>query len=261
MISWGIFTFIKFFNLNGDISVFPTAFFSKEFLVKGISVMKISIKSMSGSILALGVALSVLTGCATTEDGSSSSVMSSILPGKSLDERYTQTADEKFRVAPLDSVKIPEQFQRTVVSYPTKEVPGTIIVEPRNHYLYLVTGNGKAIRYGVGVGAAGLGFQGDAVLQSKQKWPRWIPTKDMIARNPAQYKKYENGVDGGYSSPLGARALYLFQNGKDTYYRIHGTTQPSSIGKSVSAGCIRMLNNDVVDLYERAPIGAKVIVR
>jgi len=154
-----------------------------------------------------------------------------------------------------------EPFRRQVVIYPTSEAPGTIIVEPHNHYLYLVAGRGKAIRYGVGVGSAGLGFSGEADLQFKRKWPRWIPTDDMIARNPARYKKNAGGVDGGLSNPLGARALYLFQNNVDTYYRIHGTNQPSSIGKSVSAGCIRLLNMDVVDLYERVKPGAKVIVR
>lgn len=184
-----------------------------------------------------------------------------VVGDKPLDERYPPDTNEPHKIKPLNTTAIPTQFQRTVVSYPSREVPGTIIVEPHNHYLYFIAGNGKAIRYGVGVGAAGLGFEGSTKLQFKRKWPRWTPTKDMIARNPGRYKKYADGVPGGPSSPLGARALYLFQNNVDTYYRIHGTTQPSSIGKSVSAGCIRMLNQDVIDLYERVGTGATVIVR
>ena len=187
-------------------------------------------------------------------------VTSTLLGTQSVYDRYEQTADEPFKIPPVN-IKIPEQFERTVVSYPTDEIPGTIIVEPANHYLYLITGDGQAIRYGVGVGAAGLGFQGDAKVQFKRKWPRWIPTADMVQRKPQQYKRYADGVPGGLSSPLGARALYLFQGNVDTYYRIHGTTQPSSIGKNVSAGCIRMLNKDVVDLFERVQVGSKVIVR
>lgn len=187
-------------------------------------------------------------------------VTSTLLGTQSVYDRYEQSADEPFKIPPV-TIKIPEQYERTVVPYPTTEIPGTIIVEPENHYLYLVTGNGQAIRYGVGVGAAGLGFQGEAKVQFKRKWPRWIPTADMVQRKPQQYKRFADGVPGGLSNPLGARALYLFQGNVDTYFRIHGTTQPSSIGKNVSAGCIRMLNKDVVDLFERVQVGSKVIVR
>ncbi|WP_297322351.1 L,D-transpeptidase [uncultured Bartonella sp.] len=213
-----------------------------------------------------------LAGCATTPSPTIATtdsvkvkaekpvVTSTLLGTQSIYDRYEQSDDEPFKIPPV-TIKIPEQFERTVVSYPTNEIPGTIIVEPANHYLYLVTGDGQAIRYGVGVGAAGLGFQGEAKVQFKRKWPRWIPTADMVQRKPQQYKRFADGVPGGLSNPLGARALYLFQGNVDTYYRIHGTTQPSSIGKNVSAGCIRMLNKDVVDLFERVQVGSKVIVR
>jgi len=183
-----------------------------------------------------------------------------LIHSKPLEERHI-AQDEPFAINRNEEAKVPEQFRRRVVNYPSREAPGTIIVEPHNHYLYLIAGRGLAIRYGVGVGSAGLGFTGDADLQYKRKWPRWIPTDDMIARNPGRYKQHANGMAGGPSNPLGARALYLFQNNVDTYYRIHGTNQPSSIGKSVSAGCIRLLNMDVVDLYERVKPGSKVIVR
>ncbi|WP_371274997.1 L,D-transpeptidase [Zhengella sp.] len=138
--------------------------------------------------------------------------------------------------------------------------PGTIIVDPRNHFLYLQTGVGTARRYGVGVGKAGLAFRGSAKIGRKAKWPSWTPTKNMIRREPGKYAKYANGVPGGPDNPLGSRALYLYRNGRDTMYRIHGTTQPSSIGRSVSNGCIRMINAHVEDLYERVPVGARVVV-
>lgn len=138
--------------------------------------------------------------------------------------------------------------------------PGMIVVDPRNHFLYLTMPFGRARRYGVGVGKAGLAFQGSATIARKAEWPSWRPTDNMIQRDPKRYKKYANGVPGGPNNPLGARALYLYRNNRDTYYRIHGTTQPSSIGRSVSAGCIRMINDHVVDLYERTPVGTKVVV-
>ncbi|MDF1726844.1 MAG: L,D-transpeptidase [Sulfitobacter sp.] len=142
-------------------------------------------------------------------------------------------------------------------------LPGELLVLPRSHYLYFVTAPGQALRYGVGVGKAGLDFTGTAVIQVKKEWPTWRPTDEMIEREPQTYERFIGNTDaqpGGPGNPLGARALYLFQNGRDTYYRIHGTTQPSSIGRSVSNGCIRMLNEHVIDLYNRVPIGTKVTV-
>lgn len=137
---------------------------------------------------------------------------------------------------------------------------GMIVVDPRNHFLYLTMPFGKARRYGVGVGKAGLAFKGSATIARKAKWPSWRPTDNMIRRDPKRYKKFAKGVPGGPNNPLGARALYLYRGKRDTYFRIHGTTQPSSIGRSVSAGCIRMINDHVKDLYERVPVGTKVVV-
>lgn len=239
---------------------------------------RIAMKHFSINNIGLAMGLSLLgfglVGCASTptptvvtttseQDNAAKKpavVTSTLLGTKSPDERYEQDPDEPFKIPPV-TVKIPEQYQRTVVSYPSDEIPGTIIVEPANHYLYLILGDGQAIRYGVAVGAAGLGFQGEATVQVKRKWPKWIPTADMVKRKPSQYKRFADGVPGGLSNPLGARALYLFQGNVDTYFRIHGTVQPSSIGKNASAGCIRMLNKDVIDLYERVQTGSKVIVR
>lgn len=142
-------------------------------------------------------------------------------------------------------------------------VPGQMLILPRSYYLYWVTEPRKAIRYGVGVGKAGLEFKGRATIDVKKEWPTWRPTQEMIERSPATYGRFagNNYVQpGGPENPLGARALYLFQNGRDTYFRIHGTTQPESIGQSWSNGCIRMLNAHVIDLYERVPIGTTVTV-
>ncbi|MGC1497148.1 MAG: L,D-transpeptidase [Sulfitobacter sp.] len=149
------------------------------------------------------------------------------------------------------------------VSIKRQYKPGQLLILPRSHYLYFVTAPGKAIRYGVGVGKAGLEFQGTATIQVKKEWPTWRPTNEMIERDPKAYARFIGNTDaqpGGPRNPLGARALYLFQGGKDTYFRIHGTTQPNTIGRSVSNGCIRMLNEHVKDLYNRVPIGTVVTV-
>ncbi len=139
--------------------------------------------------------------------------------------------------------------------------PGTIVIDRRNHFLYLQLTPRIARRYGVGVGKAGLAFRGSATIGRMAKWPSWRPTKNMIRREPRKYAKYANGVPGGPGNPLGSRALYLYRENRDTLYRIHGTTQPSSIGRSVSNGCIRMINAHVEDLYSRVSIGAKVVVQ
>lgn len=138
--------------------------------------------------------------------------------------------------------------------------PQTIVVDPRKRFLYYVEDSNFATRYGVGVGRAGLTFKGAAIVGRKAEWPSWRPTDSMIRRAPWRYARYRNGVPGGPKNPLGARALYLYQDGKDTYYRIHGTNSPRSIGRAVSAGCIRMLNEHVIALYQRVPVGARVVV-
>jgi len=137
---------------------------------------------------------------------------------------------------------------------------GTLVVDPRRRFIYLVEAPGRARRYGVGVGRAGLAFRGTATVARKAKWPRWTPTRNMIRREPHKYARYAKGVPGGPGNPLGARALYLYRNGQDTMYRIHGTTQPHSIGRAMSSGCIRMLNSHVADLYRRVPAGTRVVV-
>lgn len=164
-----------------------------------------------------------------------------------------------FPIESADLDKIPERFHRQIVAYEGIEAPGTIIVDPARRFLFLVLENGSAVRYGVGVGRQGFAWSGEAVIAMKRRWPRWIPPEEMTFRD-AKAAEWNNGMPGGPGNPLGARALYLFSNGQDTLYRIHGTNEPSSIGKAMSSGCIRMLNEDVADLFERVPKGSKVIV-
>lgn len=138
---------------------------------------------------------------------------------------------------------------------------GSIVVVSGDYYLYHVIAPNRAIRYGVAVGTEELVWKGRALVGRKVEWPSWTPTKAMIERNPAQYKKYENGMPGGPTNPLGARALYLHTvDGHDTAIRIHGTTDPGSIGRAVSNGCIRMRNEAVMDLFDKVPIGTPVYV-
>jgi lipoprotein-anchoring transpeptidase ErfK/SrfK len=167
--------------------------------------------------------------------------------------------DEKFPVAPVNMSTIPAQYHRRVVRNPTGEPPGTIVVDPGQRYLYLVMDDGQAMRYGIGVGRQGFSWSGEATVQRKQKWPSWHPPVEMQARDE-RARQWKDGMPGGPDNPLGARALYLYQGGRDTLYRIHGTNEPRSIGKAVSSGCIRMLNADVIDLYERVPTGTRVVV-
>lgn len=167
--------------------------------------------------------------------------------------------DEAFHISFDDMRKVSRKYRRRQVDFPAVEFPGSIVVDPFSKFLYFILGNGRAIRYGIGVGRQGFEWSGEAVIRRKAKWPRWTPPKEMVERDhlAAQWK---DGMPGGPENPLGARALYLFQGDVDTLYRIHGTFQPETIGKSVSSGCIRLINADIVDLYHRVSIGAKVIV-
>ena len=163
------------------------------------------------------------------------------------------------------SRKADPAFARKVVTYLTPVRAGTIVVDPGNNFLYLVQGDGQAIRYGIGVGGEGFGWSGVAMIHSKQEWPDWRPPAEMLERKPELIEHMTQlqsgiGMPGGPDNPLGARALYLWQGNKDTLYRIHGTDEPWTIGHSVSAGCIRMTNEDVADLYDRIPVNTKVIV-
>ena len=136
---------------------------------------------------------------------------------------------------------------------------GSVVIDPAHRFLYLILDQGQGIRYGIGVGREGFGWSGTATVKSKQEWPKWFPPSDMMARD-VRAAHWVDGMPGGNDNPLGARALYLWQGNKDTLYRIHGTNEPLSIGRGVSSGCIRMFNQDAIDLYNRVPEGTKVIV-
>ena len=156
-------------------------------------------------------------------------------------------------------------FARKIVTYPTPVPTGTIVIDPGSHFLYLVQGGGQAIRYGVGVGGEGFGWSGLATVHNKQEWPDWYPPAEMLQRKPELRQHMTQlqsgiGMPGDPENPIGARALYLWQGNKDTLYRIHGTNEPWTIGQNVSSGCIRLTNDDIADLYNRTPVGTKVLV-
>lgn len=183
---------------------------------------------------------------------------------------YMPAIDGDHSIPPVPYDKIDRRYHRQIVSDPTGERPGTVVVDTANHFLYVVRPRGEAVRYGVGLGRAGFEWSGNGVIEWKQHWPRWFPPNEMIDRQPnlepyrAQYDPATNtwlgGMEPGINNPLGARALYIYKDGKDTLYRLHGSPEWWTIGKSVSSGCVRMLNQDVIDLYDRVPEKSPIVV-
>jgi lipoprotein-anchoring transpeptidase ErfK/SrfK len=165
---------------------------------------------------------------------------------------YRSISEDPFRPAIRDDAGAAVDLQRQVVAYSTKAAAGTVIIDTAKTYLYYVLGEGKAIRYGIGVGREGFAWSGTQAVTRKAEWPDWTPPQEMIARQPY----LPRWMAGGETNPLGARAIYL----GNTMYRIHGTNMPETIGHRVSSGCIRLLNADVIDLYSRVEIGTKIIV-
>jgi lipoprotein-anchoring transpeptidase ErfK/SrfK len=178
----------------------------------------------------------------------------SSLPARAQTGSYQASYDDQPGVVPdLRDEQLPNQFRRQAVFYRTTEPAGTIIVDTADRYLYLIQGNNRAIRYGIGVGREGFQWEGLLRIARKSEWPDWVPPPEMIVRQPY----LPRFMAGGPGNPMGARALYL----GSTVYRIHGTNQPQTIGSAVSSGCFRLVNGDVTDLYDRVPVGTKVIVR
>lgn len=209
-----------------------------------------------------GAATLLVSGCTT-----SSRVQTEIAPPQPVAPEgyramYAEVVDEGYVVPAIPIERIDREFYRQVVPDPTGERPGTIVVDTASHHLYLVRENGEALRYGVGLGRQGFAWAGRAVIQWKQKWPKWTPPDEMIGRQPelAKYSAANGGMAPGLDNPLGARALYLFQNGEDTLYRLHGSPEWWTIGKSVSSGCVRLMNQDIIDLYDRVPNKTPVVV-
>ncbi|CAG0995205.1 MAG: L,D-transpeptidase [Rhizobiaceae bacterium] len=214
---------------------------------------------------AAGVSAAVLSACTTVRQEEAPPA----LPRVSVDSAfggyaamYAAREDGGFMLPAIPIDKMDRRYLRQIVPDPTGERPGTIVVDTSMHYLYLVREGGEAIRYGVGLGRAGFEWAGRAIIQWKQAWPKWTPPDEMIGRQPelAKYSAANGGMPPGLDNPLGARALYIFQDGEDTLYRLHGSPEWWSIGKSVSSGCVRLLNQDIIDLYERVPNKTPILV-
>ncbi len=212
-----------------------------------------------GSVLILGA---LASGCSSSNSDEVLSVgITQSQPAQiNYATAYAAVADDEIQLPAFDYTKQRERYLRQKVRYRGREAAGSIVVDTTGPFLYFVLGRGQAMRYGIAVGKEGFEWDGDTVINSKQHWPTWTPPKEMIARSP-RLKEFENGMPAGINNPLGARAMYLFKDGRDTMYRIHGTNRPFSIGKNASSGCFRMVNQDVIDLYSRVKPGAKVKVR
>jgi lipoprotein-anchoring transpeptidase ErfK/SrfK len=172
---------------------------------------------------------------------------------------YGPQPDEKFPIPAVDVSKIDPKYYRRVVNYDSSEAAGTIIVDPSNYYVYRIEGEGKATRYGANVGRSGFLWSGDAYVGRKAEWPVWTPPKEMIQRQP-EAAKYAGGMPAGLDNPLGARTLYLYQNGVYTLYTIYSSSDPETIGTNITSGCTGLLSQDMIDLYSRTPVKTKVVV-
>jgi len=199
--------------------------------------------SVRGLLVVLMGAGVVLGGC----------MQSTIAPAP--EANLTPRDKKLLAAAPYEKAAIPEPYQRHIVDYHRRELPGTIVIDTDARYLYYVLKDGKAIRYGVAVGEDAMAFTGVAKVGRKQEWPPWTPTAEIKER-----LEVPNYVGPGPQNPMGSRALYLYEGRKDTLYRIHGTNQPEYIGRAISSGCIRMTNEDIIDLYKRVKLGSVVVV-
>lgn len=202
---------------------------------------------LAGSAVSLG-ALG-LAGCSTTDYMSLAEAQ----------KVYGPVPTEKFPIPAVDVAKVNPKYFRRTVPYDTKEAVGTIIVDPGNYYVYRIEEDGKATRYGANVGRDGFRWSGDAYVGRKGEWATWTPPKEMIKRQP-EAAKWAGGMPGGLENPLGARTLYLYQNGSYTLYTIYASSDPESIGSGVTSGCVGLLSQDMIDLYDRTPVKTKVVV-
>ncbi|MCX8999447.1 L,D-transpeptidase [Rhizobiaceae bacterium BDR2-2] len=207
-------------------------------------------------------AMLALAGCSTTSetasgDGKAPATRTArIETNQIFSDSYGAVTDAGYALPAIPIERVNKQFHRQIVDYPTSEKAGTIVVDTPKRFLYYVLPGGKAVRYGIGVGKAGFAWKGEAYVAWKQEWPMWHPPKEMAQRRPDLTKYVEAGMGPGLNNPLGARAMYLFdEKGRDTLFRLHGTPEWASIGTAASSGCIRLMNQDVIDLYNRVRPG------
>ena len=215
--------------------------------------MLFQIQPLRTTLAALSLAL--LAACSTEVE------MIGDVPVTEIVEGYGLLEDGEYTLPPIPAQYLQGVNQRAVVEYNGPDRAGTIVVDIHAKLLYLVEEDGMARRYPIAVGRQGLSMSRPSTIQLKREWPGWTPTPNMLRTQPEVYGPFRRGVEGGLASPLGARALYLYQNGRDTHFRIHGTNDLGSIGNSGSAGCIRMFNHDIIDLYPRVENGTRVVIR
>ena len=198
---------------------------------------------------AAGIGALGMAGCATTDD----------LMMAEAAKTYGPLPSEKFPIPGVDLKKLDPKYFRRTVQYASNEAPGTIVVDPSNYYVYRIEGGGSATRYGANVGRAGFLWNGDAYVGRKSEWATWTPPKEMIQRQP-EAAKYAGGMPGGLDNPLGARTLHLYKDGRYTLFTIYASSVPESIGTGITSGCVGLLSQDMIDLYNRTPVKTKVIV-
>jgi lipoprotein-anchoring transpeptidase ErfK/SrfK len=232
-----------------------------------VKMTRLSRRNVLLSVLALGVSSRAALSQTSALRSEGDPFAGSAVDGFPTDEQYYDPAllpppesPIDYPIEPVPVRRIRKKFRRQMVDFEGPEMPGSIVVDPDARFLYHVLAYGSAVRYGVGVGRAGFAWAGDAKVGMKRRWPRWVPPREMVDRD-ARAREWVNGQPGGPENPMGARALYLYANGEDTLYRIHGTNEPQSIGKAMSSGCIRMLNQDIAELYDNVIVGTPVIVR
>lgn len=231
-----------------------------------VSILSSAVLPRLRHLVCAAAALGLLAACEPVPTDSDAPAAAPVqgaawVSSRSVPVEYRARPDGEIVVPEISAVFLTERNRRQWVDYSGPEEANTLVVDPYARLLYHVTEPGRAMRFGIAVGRAGKGFSGDAVVRVKKEWPGWTPTANMIRNDPDLYGPLAGGLQGGLDNPLGARALYLYRGGKDTRYRIHGTMDPASIGRATSAGCIRLFNQDVMDLFDEMEIGARVKVR
>ncbi|WP_425256284.1 L,D-transpeptidase [Microbaculum marinisediminis] len=211
----------------------------------------------------LGGGALVVSGCVASPAKPPSADVALAAPTRPLrPPMYDAVPTEPFPIPAVDVAEMDQRFWRADVDYAMSYAPGTVVVDTPNRYLYHVKENGRATRYGIGVGREGFSWSGRAIVAYKREWPRWTPPDEMVARQPElePYSIANGGMDPGLKNPLGARSLYIHEGGRDTLYRVHGTPEAWSIGKAVSSGCIRLVNQDIIHLHGEVRDGSPIVV-